>query len=91
MRIGGVSLINLLPSGIINMAEILFPIKGLNKGMPASKQPVNTAYDMNNVRPYKDGRLRGGQRPGLDKWGAGTQVGSAEQPVVAMCIVNTVI
>lgn len=47
---------------------------------------------MNNVRPRDvlASRLRGGQRPGLDKWGAGTQIGSAEQPVVAMCIVSSV-
>jgi len=42
------------------------------------------------VRPYKDGRLRGGQRPGLAKWGAGTLIGAAEQPVVAICAVSTV-
>jgi hypothetical protein len=58
--------------------------------MPASKQPIDTAYDMKNVRPYKDGRLRGGQRPGLDKWST-TQVGATEQPVVCMIIVNTVV
>lgn len=39
---------------------------------------------------YKDGRPRGGQRPGLAKWGAGTQVGGSEQPVVAMCSATTV-
>ena len=70
--------------------EILFPFKGLYKGILSSKQPIDTARDMRNVRPYKDGRLRGGQRPGLVKWGAGTQVGGAEQPVVAMCVVSTV-
>jgi len=47
---------------------------------------------MNNVRPYDtlDDRARGGQRPGLDKWGDGDQIGAAEQPVVAMCIVTSV-
>jgi hypothetical protein len=45
---------------------------------------------MNNVRPYHDGRLRGGQRPGLDKWGAGTLCGAAEEPIVAMCVVSSV-
>lgn len=80
-----------LPSFGDTMAEFLFPFQGLNKGLPASKQPQNTAYDMKNVRPYKDGRMRGGQRPALDKWGAGTQIGAAEQPVVAMCVVSSVI
>jgi len=28
---------------------------------------------------------------GLDKWGAGTQIGAAEQPVVAMCTVSSVV
>lgn len=70
--------------------EILFPFKGLYKGILGSKQPIDAARSMLNVRPYKDGRLRGGQRPGLVKWGAGAQVGAAEQPVVAMCIVATV-
>ncbi len=47
---------------------------------------------MNNVRPIDtlERRLRLGQRPGLDKWGAGTQIGAAEQPVVAMVIVAVV-
>lgn len=47
---------------------------------------------MSNMRPRDtlDNRMRGGQRPGLDKWGAGTQVGAAEQPVVAMCVVSSV-
>lgn len=70
--------------------ELLFPFRGLYKGVLSSKQPIDAARSMRNVRPYKDGRLRGGQRPGLVKWGEGTQVGEAEQPVVAMCIVSTV-
>ena len=48
---------------------------------------------MSNVRPVdvQEKRVRIGQRPGLDKWGNGTQVGAAEQPVVAMCFVSSVI
>jgi len=47
---------------------------------------------MNNMRPYDtlDKRARGGQRPGLVKWGDGDLIGGAEQPVVAMCIVTSV-
>lgn len=47
--------------------EILFPFKGINKGVLTSKQPIDTARNMSNVRPYADGRLRGGQRPGFCK------------------------
>jgi hypothetical protein len=72
------------------MAELTFPIGGKHTGFPTDKQPVNTSRDLNNVRPYFDGKAVGGQRPGLDKWGAGTQIGAAEQPVVAMCTVSTV-
>lgn len=71
--------------------EILFPFAGQNKGLPASKQPKGTCYAALNVRPYKDGRIRGGQRPGLEKWGAGTQIGAAEQPVVCICSVSAVV
>ena len=67
-----------------------FPMKGLHKAYPASTQPEGTSPDMNNVRPFAGGRFQGGQRPGLVKWGNGDQVGAAEQPVVAMCIVSSV-
>jgi len=69
--------------------ELTFPIKGKHVGMPSSQQPPGTSRDLNNVRPFYDGRLVGGQRPGLDKWGDGTQIGAAEQPVVEMCSVTT--
>ena len=74
------------------MTEILFPIKGLHLGFQTEKQPGLTSFSMLNVRPYDTlaNRLRGGQRPGLAKWGAGTQIGAAEQPVVSMCSVSTV-
>ena len=71
---------------------ILFPIKGLHRGGVTSLLPPLTANDMNNVRPYDtlDSRARGGQRPALDKWGDGDQIGGNELPVVAMCIVTSV-
>jgi hypothetical protein len=76
------------------MANIEFtpPIKGINKGVPADRpMPVSSEY-MNNVRPIdvSEKRIRIGQRPGLDKWSA-TQVGGAENPVVAICVVASVI
>lgn len=72
--------------------DIKFPIEGLDKGRVTSQQSPTTSPDMNNVRPYDtlDNRARGGQRPGLDKWGNGDQVGGAEQPVVAMITVSSI-
>ena len=72
------------------MAELIFPTSGKHTGFPAGKQPDRTSRSMNNMRPCFDGKVVGGQRPGLDKWGAGTQIGAAENPVVAMCTVSTV-
>ncbi len=73
--------------------EILPPIKGLFRGTLVGHAPELTSEDMNNVRPIDtlEKRIRIGQRPGLDKWGNGTQVGAAEQPVVAMTFVNSVL
>ncbi len=61
-----------------------FPLRGIYRGSAVSAQPDSTAYDMNNVRPYDtiDNRSRGGQRPGLDKWGDGDSLGSI--PVVSI-------
>ncbi len=69
------------------------PIKGVSRGLPVDKEPVTTSGYMNNVRPIDtlERRLRLGQRPGLDKWGAGVQIGAAEQPVVAMVIVAAIL
>jgi len=69
-----------------------FPLRGIYKEGPTVQQPEGTTFDCKNVRAYDplDKRARGGQRPGLDKWGAGTQIGTAEQPVVALTMVQTV-
>lgn len=73
--------------------KLRFPYEGIDKGRALNEQPQMTSPHMNNIRPYDslDNRMRGGQRPALDKWGAGTQIGAAEQPVVAMCIVSSVV
>ena len=73
--------------------EILPPIKGVFRGSLTGHAPELTSESMNNVRPVdvQEKRVRIGQRPGLNKWGNGTQVGAAEQPVVAMTFVNSVI
>lgn len=73
--------------------ELFFPFKGIHKGFLFEKQVPGTAPDLRNMRPYDSigNRIRGGQRPGLDKWGVGTQIGAAEQPVVSMCVVSSVV
>ena len=75
------------------MQELIPPIKGILKGMPSDKTPTEYSEYMSNVRPIDvlETKFRIGQRPGLDKWGAGTLIGAAEQPVVAMCTVSTVV
>jgi hypothetical protein len=72
--------------------EFVFPVGGLNTAFPASQQPQLTSGDMLNVRPFDTlaSRLRGGQRPGLGKWGSGTQIGSSTQPIVAVCVIDSV-
>lgn len=71
---------------------IPFPYKGLDKAQAACQQSPITSSDMNNMRLFDtlDNRARGGQRPAVDKWGAGTLIGGESQPVVAMCIVSSV-
>jgi len=71
--------------------EIPFPIMGVNKGRAVFAQPFGTSPEMLNVRPRDvlDGRARGGQRPGLDKWGNGALIGGSSQPVVAVCTVSS--
>jgi hypothetical protein len=73
------------------MIELVPPIKGVSKGLPVDKEQPTTSGYMNNVRPVDvlEKQLRIGQRPGLSKWST-TQIGAAEQPVVAMCIVAAV-
>lgn len=74
------------------MAEFPLPIRGISKIFTYDKSAPGTSGDMNNVRVLGTfaKQIRICQRPGLDKWGAGTQVGAAEQPVVAMCTVSSV-
>ena len=74
------------------MINIIFPLKGKHVGFGTEVQPEFTSRRMNNMRPYNTQGtvLIGGQRPPLDKWGAGVQIGMAEQPVVCMCTVSTI-
>lgn len=75
------------------LKELIPPIKGVSKGLPVDKEVPTTSGYMNNVRPVDslERRLRLGQRPALDKWGAGVQIGSSEQPVVALTIVAAIL
>ena len=73
--------------------EILPPIKGLFRGSLTGHAPELTSESMNNVRTVdtQSKRVRIAQRPGATKWANGTRVGDTDQPVVAMCFVNSVI
>ena len=70
--------------------QFQFPINGIDRNWAASGQPNLTTYDCMNVRPYDviANRSRGGQRPGLDKWGNGDQIGGATSPIVALCSIT---
>ncbi|KKK53933.1 hypothetical protein LCGC14_3089820 [marine sediment metagenome] len=76
------------------MAHIRFqlPIKGIHKGGAVEISPSLTSGYMSNVRARDvlENRVRIGQRPGLDKWGDGDQVGAAEQPIVAIISISSV-
>lgn len=76
------------------MAHVRFqlPIKGIHLGGAVETSPALTSGHMNNVRARDvlENKVRIGQRPGLDKWGAGNQIGGVEVPVVAICSVSTV-
>lgn len=52
------------------LIDIPFPFKGVDKTFGASHIEEGTTWDALNVEPMDaaDGRLRGGQRPGLSKW-----------------------
>jgi hypothetical protein len=73
--------------------ELNFPLEGINKNWANSKQPPMTSPDMLNVRPYgtAEARLRGGQRPGVDKWGDGDQIAGAANPVLFICQVTAMV
>lgn len=72
--------------------RLLFPAEGIDKGRMTCEQPITTSSDMNNVRPRDvlANRIRGGQRPGLDKWGDGDQIGGDSAPIVAICSVTVI-
>lgn len=69
--------------------QLGFPVKGKHVGFPSSQQPPHTSRDLNNVLPYFDGKMCGGQRFGADKKFA-QQVGGGAYQIVAMCSVTTV-
>ena len=75
------------------MPELKHPIKGLAKGISSHLLSDEYSEYMDNVRPFDvlESKARIGQRPGLDKWGNGDQIGGADQPVVAITSVTTVV
>lgn len=73
------------------MAQTLsIPRRGINRGMAVVETPSEYSSEMNNVRTRDvlEGKLRLGQRPGLQKWGSGTLIGGTNLPIVAMCSVS---
>lgn len=68
-----------------------FPLKGVNRGLATVIESSEYTFDLNNVRPVDtlDNRMRGGQRPPARMWGNSSQVGGAEQPVVEMCVIQS--
>ena len=72
--------------------EFQFPIMGKSEITAAAKQPQLTSPDMNNVRPQDvaENRIRGGQRPGLDKRYSQLIGGNANYPIVALLQVTVV-
>jgi hypothetical protein len=72
--------------------EFQLPIKGESQGLPVEDQPPLTSGHMQNVIALDtlERRVRIGKRPGLKKWGAPTQIGAAEQPVVSMAVVASI-
>ena len=66
-----------------------FPRNGLDENWAVSNQPNLSSVDLLNVRPYdvQDTRSRGGQRPGLDKWADGDDIGGGT-PIVALLSVS---
>jgi len=76
------------------MPHIVFslPVKGIHLGGSVEQGPAMTSGHANNVRArcVLENKIRISQRPGLDKWGDGDQIGGAELPVVAICTVSTV-
>jgi hypothetical protein len=71
--------------------EWQLPIFGISRVITVEKEPAKYSGYMRNIRPTDvlENKIRLGQRPGLDKWSS-TQIGSSEQPVVAMIVVNSV-
>ncbi len=73
--------------------ELSFPIQGKSEITAASKQPQLTSPYINNVRPQdvSERRIRGGQRPGLDKRYSQRIGGNANYPVIALLTVTRVV
>lgn len=74
------------------LTNIPIPIKGIFKGFNPELVSVEYSQKMNNMRPVDqyDNKIRLAQRPGLDKWGNGDQIGGTSVPVVEITVVSAV-
>lgn len=77
------------------MAVVAFlpPIRGVLRGIESGQALKGFSEYMNNCRPIStlNNKILVCQRPGMDKWGNGDQIGAAEQPVVEMTLVSSVV
>lgn len=74
------------------MLPIPLPIKGIFKGFNPDVTSSEYSQKMNNMRPVDqyNNKIRLSQRPGLDKWGNGDQIGGTNVPVVEMAVISAV-
>ena len=79
-----------MPKSKKSKVRLPFPLKGINRNFAAVNQPPLTSPELLNVRPYDvvNGRMRGGQRPGLKK-AYSACIGNGK-PVVAITEVTIV-
>ena len=68
------------------------PIQGLSNFLSVNDVEQLVSEVLSNVRAIdtQEKRLRISQRPVLEKWGAGVQIGGTDAPVVAICSISTV-
>jgi hypothetical protein len=71
--------------------KVRFPLQGINKGMATVVESPDYTFDLLNVRAVDtlDNRFRGGKRPPAVLWANGDQVGDSEQPVVELCVIQS--
>ena len=73
------------------LEELPLPLKGVNFSYPLDKQDAATSPYMNNIRPFDtlEGRIRLGQRPGMDKMYS-QQIGGTSSPIMWLDVITIV-